>query len=130
MKWANKTYVMFCTIWYHLYKFENMKSTHRGDSLLVTKINTPPWVLFTFLNCTNGTNSRKASDFLCTSVHCTVEKIKFSIKDFFSRCDRIRRKLQIRSHLLKKSLIGNFIFSVASLQTVLTNYALYLRESM
>ena len=124
MKWANKTYVMFCTIWYHLYKLKNMKLK------LVTKISTPPWVLFTFLNCTNGTNSRKASDFLCTSVHCTAEKMKFSIKDFFSRCDRIRRKLQIRSHLLKKSSIGNFIFSVASLQTVLTNYALYLRESM
>ena len=124
MKWANKTYVTFYTIWYHLYKLKNMKRTHRGDSLLVTKINTPPWVLFTFLNCTNGTNSRKASDFLCTSVHCTAQEMKFSIKDFFSKSDQIRRKLQIWSHLLKKSLIGNFIFCVASLQTVLTNYAL------
>ena len=25
-----------------------------------TKINTPPWVFFTFLNCTNGTKSRNA----------------------------------------------------------------------
>ena len=31
--------------------------------------------------------------------------MKFSIKDFFSKCD------QIRSHLLKKSLIENFIFA-------------------
>ena len=30
--------------------------------------------------------------------------MKFSIKDFFSKCDQIRRKLQIWSHLLKKSL--------------------------
>ena len=35
----------------------------------------------------------------------TAQKMKFSIKDFFSKCDQIRRKLQIWSHLLKKSLI-------------------------
>ena len=34
----------------------------------------------------------------------------FSIKDFFSKCDQIRRKLRIWSHLLKNSLMGNFIF--------------------
>ena len=36
--------------------------------------------------------------------------IKFSIKDFSSKCDQIRRNLRIWSHLLKKSLIENFIF--------------------
>ena len=36
--------------------------------------------------------------------------MKFSIKDFFSKCDQIRRKLRIWSHLLKKSLMENFIF--------------------
>ena len=36
--------------------------------------------------------------------------MKFSITDFFSKCDQIRRKLRIWSHLLKKSLIENFIF--------------------
>ena len=36
--------------------------------------------------------------------------MKFSIKDFFSKCDQIRRKLGIWSHLLKKSLMENFIF--------------------
>ena len=40
----------------------------------------------------------------------TAQKIKFSIKNFFSKCDQIRRKLRILSHLLKKSLIENFIF--------------------
>ena len=38
--------------------------------------------------------------------------MKFSIKDFFRKCDKIRRKLRIWSHLLKKSLIENFIFCV------------------
>ena len=32
------------------------------------------------------------------------------MKDFFSKCGQIRRKLQIWSHLLKKSLMENFIF--------------------
>ena len=38
------------------------------------------------------------------------KKMKFSIKGFFSKCDQIRRKLRIWSHLLKKSLMENFIF--------------------
>ena len=41
----------------------------------------------------------------------TPQKMKFSIKDFFSKCDQIRRKLRIWSHLQKKSLTENFIFS-------------------
>ena len=36
--------------------------------------------------------------------------MKFSIKDCFSKCDQIHRKLRICSHLLKKSLVENFIF--------------------
>ena len=34
----------------------------------------------------------------------------FSIKNFFSKCEQIRWKLRICSHLLKKSLMENFIF--------------------
>ena len=34
----------------------------------------------------------------------------FAIKDFFSKCDHIRKKLRIWSQLLKKSLMENFIF--------------------
>ena len=40
----------------------------------------------------------------------TAQKIKFSVKDFFSKYDHIRRKLRIWSHLLKKTLMENFIF--------------------
>ena len=36
--------------------------------------------------------------------------MKFSIKDFFSKCDEIRSFLRICSHLLKKSVMENFIF--------------------
>ena len=33
---------------------------------------------------------------------CTAQNLKFSMKDFFSKCDQIRRKLRIWAHLLKK----------------------------
>ena len=39
-----------------------------------------------------------------------AQKMKFSIKDLSSKCDQIRRKLRIWSHLLKKPLMYNFIF--------------------
>ena len=44
--------------------------------------------------------------------------MKFSIKDFFSKCDQIRWKLGIWSHLLKKSLMENFIFRAVIEQKV------------
>ena len=37
-------------------------------------------------------------------------KNEVCIKDFFSKCDQICRTLRIWSHLLKKSLMENFIF--------------------
>ena len=40
----------------------------------------------------------------------TAQKMKFSIKDFFSKRDQIRSFLWIWSHLMKKSLMENFIF--------------------
>ena len=40
----------------------------------------------------------------------TTQKVNFSIKTFFSKCYHIPRKLRILSHLLKKSLLKNFIF--------------------
>ena len=39
----------------------------------------------------------------------TAQKMKFSIKDLISKCDQIRRKLRISSHLQGKSLLEKFI---------------------
>ena len=43
-----------------------------------------------------------------------TQKMKFSIEDFFSKCDQIRSFLRIWSHLLKKILNGrpHFLRSV------------------
>ena len=43
--------------------------------------------------------------------------MKFSIIDFYSKYDQIHRKLRIWSHLLKKSLMENFIFCAVSVLT-------------
>ena len=45
----------------------------------------------------------------------TGQKMKFPIKDFFRKCDQIRKTMRIWSHLLKKSLIENFIFCAVAL---------------
>ena len=44
------------------------------------------------------------------------KKIKFSVKNFFSKCNQIRNFLWIWSHLLKKSLMQNFIFCAVPLK--------------
>ena len=44
----------------------------------------------------------------------TTHKMKFSIKDFFSKCDQIPILLRIWSHLLKRALMENFMFCVVT----------------
>ena len=53
------------------------------------------------------------------NTNITAQKMKFSIKDFFSKCDQIRSFLRIWSHVLKKSLMENFIFSAVHTATYL-----------
>ena len=47
-----------------------------------------------------------------TLVRDTVQKLKFSIKDIFSKCYQIGSFLGIWSHLLKKSLMETFFCAV------------------
>ena len=51
----------------------------------------------------------------------TARKMKFSMKDFFSKCSQIHRKLWIWSNLLKEFLMGNFI----SCSVMLMMYVMY-----
>ena len=50
------------------------------------------------------------NSFFIRSVPYTAQKLKFSIKGFFSKCDQIRRKQRVWSHLLKKSLTLSWRF--------------------
>ena len=49
-------------------------------------------------------------------IHPTTQKMKFSIKVFFSKCYQIHSFLRIWSNLLKKSLMENFIFCAVPIQ--------------
>ena len=44
--------------------------------------------------------------------------MNFPIKDFFSKCDQIPRKLRIWSHLPKKSVMKNFIFCAVVISNI------------
>ena len=57
--------------------------------------------------------------------------MKFSINDFFSKCDQIHRELWIWSHLLKKSLMENVIFlwSVTGSGKFKANFHIFYRWS-
>ena len=56
------------------------------------------------------------------SITDTTQKMKFSIKDFFSKCDQIPMKLRFWSHSLKKSLIEHFIFCAVWRSSTLVSY--------
>ena len=59
------------------------------------------------------------------TVTYTAQKVKFSIKDFFSKCDQIRSFQRIWSHLLRKSLMENSIFCAVTPFFLSTFRALY-----
>ena len=42
--------------------------------------------------------------------------MKFAIKEFFSKCNQICKKLWIWSDFLKKSLVENFIFCAVNIR--------------
>ena len=54
-----------------------------------------------------------------------MQKMKFSIKDFFIKPDQIRGFLQIWPHLLKKSFMENFIFCAMYHQAGVFEYVCY-----
>ena len=85
------------------------------------------WTLFTqcaLVSVYANTGWEKTTS-LVSSVAITAQKMKFSIKDFSSKCEQIRRKRQIWSHLLKKSLMENFIF--CTVNTVLFSFGVAFR---
>ena len=59
----------------------------------------------------------------------TAQKIKFSIKDFFSKCNQMHSFLRIWSHLLKKFRVENFIFS-CSVNQELSKMCMMVKNNM
>ena len=98
--------------------FSNSSSSSSGKPLLFFSkvlILTFKFILLTMVILIRGVSI----DLKREGSYCTTQKMKFSIKDFFSKRDQICRKLRIWSHLLKKSLMENFIFCAVSLTILL-----------
>ena len=55
-------------------------------------------------------SNQKLTKHFPANIYIIAQKMKFSIKEFFSKCDQIRSLLRIWSHLPKKSLMEYFIF--------------------
>ena len=85
---------------YHLWQY--LHESFYGKSLLV-----PNWTIFSSIP--GDLDNRPLP-----MVVSLYEKMKFSNKDFFRKCYQIRGKLRIWTHLLKKSLMENFIFCAVS----------------
>ena len=79
------------------------------------------WILVGWIDIFDKSNIQYLSRYTKTDMKIlqqirlhTAQKMGFSSKDFFCKCDQISSFLQIWSHLLKKSLIENFIFCAVS----------------
>ena len=96
LKWLMLYFIMIDRPWwYRLYTV-----TFFSDDMGLTTIGL----------CKINLNDDNFDDGDPTKRENTTQKMKFSIQDFFSKCDQIFSFLWIWSHLLKKSLMENFIF--------------------
>ena len=68
-----------------------------------------------FIVCCNYTSMALIQNVYFEKINLTTQKLKFSIKDFFSKFDQIHSVLRIWSNLLKKSLTKNFAFCAVSM---------------
>ena len=94
----------------------------KKTTLLRWRQRTVKYLIFQVLS--DAKRSRTWSErWTLNSLHCIKDEI-FHFKDFFSKCDHIRRNLRILSHLLKKSLRESLIFC-AVLASVLRNPLFY-----
>ena len=97
-----------------------MKMTY---SRLIYSDSDKPYITTIQQNCFDSDSIckiHKATQIVKYAGCCTAQKMKFCIKDFFSKCEQIRSFLRICSHLLKKSLMQNFIFCAVLLALVFT----------
>ena len=104
--------------WLHLirYTFKDIILFSHLHCQSIRKLKLKCWLLFktdfSLINCYaefrySTPLNKPGQDRLLTN---TAQKMKFFIKNLFSKCDQIRQKLRIWSHLLKKSLIENLFF--------------------
>ena len=67
-----------------------------------------------FLEVPQGSILGPSFCFKSVITYHTAQKLKFSTKEFVSKCDQTHSFLRIGSHLLNKSLMEYFIFRAVS----------------
>ena len=107
----NKNFSMLCD-WF----IDNKLSIHFGGLVEITQNQFWFAAIINLRNqshCTSSTMTLKSSNILNTT-----QKMKFSMKDLFSKCDQIRSFLWIWSHLLQKFFMENFLFLCSESHTL------------
>ena len=60
----------------------------------------------------------------------TAQKVKFSIRDFFSKCDQIRRKLRIWSQFTEEILNGKLHFLCSGYFKILEKFSFWFNQKL
>ena len=99
--------LMLCAIWYHFYNIKNVKKTYGGELLLgcFAKINTFPWVFFTFLYCAQIAqsityfNTKKIS-----SIRSVILRFKIALMASVSHWMFVMKADWLSRHLIQGAL--------------------------
>ena len=88
-------------------------------TVCTTKMIQNPFILLKNENSVLN-EAESSKKLLVFKIYFTAHKMKFSIKDFFSKCDQVLISQRIWSHLLKKYLMENFIFCAVAIREKMT----------
>ena len=114
---------LICLLQFHgMLQFHDKTKAFRNKKRLVTMyffahfLQLKPWQFSMVLHKQNNLKRLDSPLKHPNIIMNTLQKMKFSIKDFFSKCDQIHNSLRIQSQLLKKSLMENFIFCTVAVR--------------
>ena len=137
---------MLRAIWCHFYNFKNVKNTHGGVFLLEklqAKVTLLHGCFSRFLNCTNGTKSRKAlsstiilgcfeipkNDGLC-KIFCGRAKCNKKFSEFFCNllkyCLIIAEKSTPTKWFLSYFFVTSLVYIIKSTKIILKSFNLHL----
>ena len=113
MKFAYQLPILTMFSYFHNLSLKHFATKHMcRKKCSLDKIINPSTICCNFMRTYAATVFCNKGFVLKPGMILSAQKMKFSITNFFSKCNQIQRKLQIWSHLFKKSLMENFIFCV------------------
>ena len=111
MKFVYELPMLTMFLYFHKLSLKHFATKHQcRKECSLDKIFNPSTICCNFMRTEAATVFCNKGLDLKPGMILSAQKMKFSIRDFFSKCNQIQRKLQIWSHLFTKSLMENFIF--------------------